>query len=95
MGAVLSHRMEDNSERPMAYASRSLAPAEKKYSQLDKEALAIIFGVKDFHPYVYDRPFTILSDHKPLMHIFDESKPVSSMSSARVQRWALTLGAYS
>ncbi|XP_041379597.1 uncharacterized protein K02A2.6-like [Gigantopelta aegis] len=41
--AVLSHIMEDGSEKPVAFASRSLTPAEKRYSQLDKEALAIIF----------------------------------------------------
>ena len=95
LGAVLSHRMEDDSERPITYASRTLAPAERKYSQLYKEALAIIFGVKHFHQYVYGCTFNIQTDHKPLQYIFDESKPVPSMTSARVQRWALTLGAYS
>ena len=86
LGAVLYHRMEDDTERSIAYASRTLAPAERKYSQLDKEALAIIFGVKHFHQYVYGHTFTIQSDHKPLQYIFDESKPVPSMTSARVQR---------
>ena len=66
--------------------------AERKYSQLDKEALAIVHGVKQFHQYVYGRSFTILSDHKPLMYIFDETKSVLLMASARIQRWALTLG---
>ena len=94
VGAVLSHCMEDGSERPLAYASRSLSVAESKYSHLDKEALAIVFGVKHFHEYVYGHPFTIHSDHKPLMYIFDETKSVPSMASARVQRWALTLRAY-
>ena len=48
VGAVLSHQMGE-SEHPIAFASRSLAPAEKNYSQIDKEALAIVFGVKHFH----------------------------------------------
>ena len=48
VGAVLSYQLEGG-EHPIAFASRSLAPAEKNYSQIDKEALAIVFGVKHFH----------------------------------------------
>ena len=80
--------------RPIAFASRSLNPAERRYAHLDKEGLAIVYGVKKFHQYLFGRKFVINSDHKPLRHIFDESKPIPSMASARLQHWALTLSAY-
>jgi len=90
LGAVLSHQ----DEQPIAFASRSLAPTEKNYSQIDKETLAIVFGVKHFHQYLFGRKFVIKSDHKPLQHLFSENKGIPAMASARVQHWALTLSAY-
>ena len=86
--------MEDGSEQPISFASRSLAPAEKKYAQLEKEGLAILFGVKKFNQYLLGRKFAIFSDHKPLQHLFSPRHPVPPLASARIQRWALTLGAY-
>ena len=50
---VISHRMEDGSERTVAYASRTLNSAEKNYSQTEKEAMAIVYGVNTFHQYQY------------------------------------------
>jgi len=92
--AVLSHKLSDGSERPIAFASRSLSPAEKGYAQLDKEALVIVFGFTKFHIYFYGHSFTIYSDHKPLQDLFNLSKAISATASARIQRWALLLGSY-
>ena len=69
LGAVLSHRVEDGSGKPIYYASRTLSAPERGYSQLDKEELTIIFAVKKFHTFLYGRHFTINSDHKPLQYI--------------------------
>lgn len=93
VGAVLSHRMVDSSERPLSFMSRTLSPAEKRYSQLNKKGLAVMFGIK-FHKYLYGRLFTIYTDHKPLISLFNPKKPMPQMGSPRVQRWAVTLSAY-
>ena len=91
---MLSHRMDDKSDQRIAYASRTLSAAERKYAQLDKEALSIVFGVKHFHQYLYGRKFIILSDHKPLKYLLGETRGIPAMASARIQRWALMLSAY-
>ena len=94
IGSVLSHRMPDGSEKPVAFASRSLSPAEKKYAQLEKEALALIFGVTKFHKYLCGRSFTLQSDHRPLLGLLKQDRVISAMANARIQRWALTLSNY-
>ena len=86
--------MPDGDEKPVDFASRTLTKAELNYSHLDKEALAIIFGVKKFHQYLHGRHFSIKTDHKPLTHIFNETQATPSMASGHTQRWALTLGGY-
>ena len=93
MGAVLCHKTE-GLERPICFASRSLGTAEKNYSQLEKEALAIIFGLKKFHDFLWGRTFQLITDHKPLLGIFSPDKTIPVMASGRLQRWALMLQAY-
>lgn len=91
IGAVLSQVDDNGSEKPVAFASRTLTSAEKRYSQ---EALAVLFGVKKFHCYLYGRHFVVRSDHQPLYYLLNEAKSIPALASARLQRWALTLSAY-
>ena len=94
VGAVLMHVTPDGLERPVAFASRALSRSEQNYSQLDREALGIIFGVKKFHTYLFGRRFTLITDHKPLTSIFSPTKGTPSMAAARLQRWSIVLASY-
>ena len=82
--------MEDGSERPVAYASRTLSTAERNYGHLNKEALAVVFAVKKFYQFLYG----IYTDHKPLLGLLHPEKATPLMASIRMQRWAWTLLAY-
>lgn len=93
VGAVLFH-VVDGREKPIAYASRTLSKAEIGYSHLEKEALAVVFGIKRFHKYIFGREFTIYSDHLPLKGLLGHDKPIPASAAARMQRWMLLLAAY-
>lgn len=85
VGAVISHLMPDGAEHPIAYASRTLSQSERNYAQLEKEALALIFGIKKFHQYLFGRKFTLITDHKPLMTILGPKKAIPPLAAARLQ----------
>lgn len=93
VGSVLSHRI-DGIDKPIYFASGTLSNAEKNYSQIEREALAIIFGVKKFHKFVYGRSFILVTDHQPLKVIFNPDKGISVMAASRLVRWSLILSAY-
>ena len=81
--------IQDN--RPVAFASRALTPAECNYSQIEKELLAICFACCKFHPYCYGREVQVQTDHKPLEIIF--KKPLA-MAAPRLQRMLLQFQRY-
>lgn len=79
---------------PVAFGSRTLSNAERNYAQVEKEALAIVFGIKKFHQYIYGWKFLLVTDHKPLTTIFSPKASLPALTAARLQRWAITLSAY-
>lgn len=84
LGAVLS-QMHDKLERPIAFASRTLNDTEIRYATNEKEALAIIWAVKKYQPYLYGNRFTLVTDHKPLTFIKTSEK------NSKILRWRLEL----
>ena len=93
VGAVLKQEFKGKVST-IAFKSRKLSKAECNYSQVDKEALSIVFGVKKFSDFLLGREFVIKTDHKPLVHLFNPGKSIPQMSNARIQRWALFLSAF-
>ena len=55
--------------KPVCFASKALTDAECRYANIEREMLAVVFGVKRFCTYIYGQSFTIKSDHKPLESI--------------------------
>lgn len=90
LGVVLSQDT-DQGEVPVAYASKTLTDTQKNYSQIEREALSIIYGVTKFRQFLYGRHFTLVTDHEPLTTIFAPGKNIPTLTAQRLQRWALTL----
>ena len=78
--------------RPVAFASRALTDAERNYSQIEKEMLAICFACTKFHQYIYGKCIDVQTDHRPLESIL--RKPIAK-ASPRLQRMMLQLQRYS
>ncbi|VDI57759.1 Hypothetical predicted protein [Mytilus galloprovincialis] len=86
LGASL---MQDS--QPIAYASRALTKTEQNYAQIEKELLAVVFGMEKFHQYTYGRKVYVESDHKPLESLY--KKPLYH-APKRLQRMFLRLQRY-
>ena len=94
LGAVLLHKYPDGTEKPIAYASRTLNKNEINYSQVDKEGASIIFALKKFNQYLLGNNFTLTTDNKAIKNIFDPKTEINSIAAGRLARWALLLTQY-
>ncbi|XP_014667395.1 PREDICTED: uncharacterized protein K02A2.6-like [Priapulus caudatus] len=90
VAAVLTQKSGDEIS-VISYASRALSSVEQRYSQTEREALAVVFGCEKFHLYLYGSHFIILTDHRPLLGIFNNPR---STPPARIERWVLRLQQY-
>lgn len=89
LGAVLIQN-DGQGPRIIAYGNRTLTNLERKYSQTEKEALALVWAVEHFCIFLFGKKFTLITDHKPLEFLFGpKSKPC-----ARIERWVLRLQTY-
>lgn len=89
IGAVLIQEQK-GAMVPICYISRSLTDCERRYSQTEREALALVWACERLHPYVYGKRFDLITDHKALEVIYSpRSKPC-----ARIERWVLRLQPY-
>ena len=60
--------------RIIAYSRRTLKRIEQNYSQLERECLAIVHACRKFRVYILGRHFEIITDHKPLVHLFNNAQ---------------------
>lgn len=67
IGAVLTQKQTDGTWRPITYISRSLTDTEKRYAQIEKEALAATWACERLYSYLLGLKFTLITDHKPLL----------------------------
>ena len=86
LGAVLAQKQEDNSVRPVAYASRTLQPHEKNYGISEMEALGVVWAVKHFRPYLYGHHCKVYTDHQALKSLLNTPQP-----SGKLARWGMAV----
>ena len=77
--------------QPVVYASRTLTDTERRYSNIERELLGVVFGLERLHHYTFGKPITVETDHQPLTSIW---KKTIATSSPRLQRLLLRLAHY-
>ena len=87
---LFARLMQKHDEKlPVCYASKKLSSAERNYSTIEKECLAVVWGIKRFHLYLYGVPFVLQTDHEPLKYMNS-----AKFANGRLIRWAMFLQSY-
>ena len=89
LGAVLLQKQSNGQNKPVAYGSRSLTATERRYSQIEREALGCVWAVEHFRTYLWGSKFVLQTDHKPLIYMFNPEK--ATMLPPRIQRLGMRL----
>ena len=93
LGAILLQDQVKSERKPITYISRSLTSTERRYSQIEREALGCVWAVERLHNYLFGIKFALLTYNKLLSSMFD---PYSSkVLLPRIQRLAWRLHQYS
>lgn len=90
LGAVLTQKQANGHWSPVVYASRSLTPTERRYAQIEKEALASTWSCSRFQDYLIGIKFTLETDHKPLVPLLGVLKSLDELPP-RIQRMKMRL----
>ena len=91
LGAILTQKSRNGERHTIAYGSRALTAVESRYSQTEREALAVVWACEHFNIYIYGKALKIFTDHKPLVSIYGNP---ASKPPARIERWTLRLQPY-
>lgn len=94
IGAVLTQKDCQAGERIISFASKTLTKTERNYSQTQREALAVVWSAEHFHYYLLGRKFTIRTDARGLLFIFDRDAKRTKRIMSRAEGWALRMGAF-
>ena len=89
LGAVLMQKQPSGEMRPVAYASRSMTETERRYAQIEKEALAITWALEHWAEFLIGMRFKVETDHKPLIPLFS-TKLIDELP-VRIQRFRMRL----
>ena len=92
LGAILAQKEKDaKCSKVVTGISRALTPVKSRYSKTERKAQAIRWACERLHSYLTGATFTVTTDHKPLLGIFNKK---SSKSPITIERWVLFLQSY-